>query len=209
MADLAVTLGGHPNTTRHHLRTLVDEGLVRVASATPPAARGRPTLRYALSAAGRRAVAGQGEPEASQYLALAAAFADRLAARGDDPGEDSRAVGRAWAGVLTGRSPGAGGADMSEVEPRPGVLALLDRLGFSPEEDEPGAEGAGRGGARQVLLRTCPLLEAATRHPEVVCEVHAGLVAGAHAAYGGSAEGVVLEPFAAPGACRLTLPPNR
>ncbi|MEO7422274.1 MAG: transcriptional regulator, partial [Ornithinibacter sp.] len=60
-----------------------------------------------------------------------------------------------------------------------------------------------------VLLRTCPLLEAATRHPEVVCEVHAGLVAGAHTAHGGSGEGVVLEPFALPGACRLTLPPTR
>ncbi|MEO7420839.1 MAG: helix-turn-helix domain-containing protein, partial [Ornithinibacter sp.] len=105
VADIAATLGGHPNTTRHHLRILLDEGLVQVEPAEPSATRGRPTLRYAVSASGRRALAPRhGEPEAAQYLALAGAFADRLAAIGGDPREDSRAIGRSWASVLTGPS---------------------------------------------------------------------------------------------------------
>ena len=218
VAEIAATLGGHPNTTRHHLRILLDEGLVRVEPAEPPSARGRPTLRYAVSASGRRALAPRhGEPDAAQYLALAGAFADRLAAIGGDPRGDSRAIGRAWASVLTG--PSAGWAPSPEAghrpdpppgpEPRQGVLTLLERLGFSPEEGASGPDGTAGSDTPDVLLRTCPLLEAATRHPEVVCEVHAGLVAGAHAAHGGSGEGVLLEPFALPGACRLTLPPSR
>lgn len=218
VADVTAMLGGHQNTTRHHLRILLDEGLVRVQPTTHSATRGRPTRRYAVSAAGRRVlVSGHGEPEAAQYLALAGAFADRLAARGGDPSEDSRAVGWAWASVLTGPSAGqveeAGAGSSSGpgqgATPRQGVLTLLERLGFSPEEDETAGDAAEKPGAPDVLLRTCPLLEAATRHPEVVCQVHAGLVAGAHAAHGGSAEGVLLEPFAVPGACRLSLPPNR
>jgi len=89
------------------------------------------------------------------------------------------------------------------------VLGLLERLGFSPEESEPGRDASGEAGDPDVLLRTCPLLAVATRHPGVVCQVHSGLVAGSHAAHGGSGEGVVLEPFALPGACRLTLPATR
>ena len=64
-------------------------------------------------------------------------------------------------------------------------------------------------GGLEVRLRTCPLLEAARRHPEVVCEVHAGLVEGADAAYGGTGTGVDLRPFAVPGACLLALSPGR
>lgn len=218
VADITAMLGGHQNTTRHHLRILLDEGLVGFEPATRSATRGRPTLRHAVSAAGRRMLAARhGEPEAAQYLALAGAFADRLAARGGDPSEDSRAVGWAWASVLTGPSagqgeeagPGPAAGPGPGASPRQGVLTLLDRLGFSPEEDVPAGEDAAPSDAPDVLLRTCPLLEAATRHPEVVCQVHAGLVAGAHVAHGGSADGVVLEPFAVPGACRLSLPPNR
>ena len=223
VADLAATLGGHPNTTRHHLRSLLDEGLVRAEPSAPSGGRGRPTARYAVSPAGRLTLsAAQGEPEAAQYLALAGAFAERLASMGGDPGADARAIGRTWANVLTQsptqtsaradreRDAGAAGRPgaAAAVEPRQAVLGLLERLGFSPEESEPG-DGTGEGGDPDVLLRTCPLLEVATRHPDVVCQVHAGLVAGSHAAHGGSGDGVVLEPFALPGACRLTLPATR
>jgi predicted ArsR family transcriptional regulator len=116
------------------------------------------------------------------------------------------------------------------------VTRLLRRLGFSPEpapaevapaeaaneeaanelaaNEEP-TRYAAPAGAREespgttVLLRTCPLLEAAREHPTVVCSVHLGLVAGALGALGESAHGVQLQPFSRPGACTLTLPPDR
>ena len=45
-------------------------------------------------------------------------------------------------------------------------------------------------------------------HPDVVCQVHLGLVAGALEAHDESSDGLRLEPFARPGACELVLPPT-
>jgi hypothetical protein len=84
---------------------------------------------------------------------------------------------------------------------------LLTDLGFAPEQDAGPAAGAeGEMTAAQVVhLRRCPLLEAAYQHPDIVCSVHTGLVEGALKAAGDRATTVDLEPFAEPGACRLTL----
>ncbi|MDP2774020.1 MAG: hypothetical protein Q8O61_10740, partial [Nocardioides sp.] len=81
------------------------------------------------------------------------------------------------------------------------VVTLLDDLGFAPEvaTDRPA----------DVRLTRCPLLEAAHRHPDVVCAVHLGIVRGALSALGADAEGTRLLPFAEPGACRLVVPPVR
>lgn len=205
VAALAGVLGGHPNTTRHHLRALVASGLV-MARTDDGAGPGRPPVRYAVTPEGRHAASGAaaGDPSVEEYLALAGAFADRLAALGVDSAEESRSIGRAWGAALAARDlaaadgPGADDGAVDPGEPRRHVLALLERLGFSPRPE-----------GREVELRTCPLLDAATRHPEVVCQVHAGLVSGADAAYGGTGEGVRLVPFARPGACHLTLPSAR
>jgi predicted ArsR family transcriptional regulator len=201
--DLVAEVGGHPNTTRHHLRALVTAGLVAVERTASAGGRGRPATRYAATRAGRDAVTPDGGGAASEeYVALAGAFAQRLAERDGDPGSDARAIGRAWGeGLALGHS----GADGDSAEaPSERVVALLDRLGFSPDT-EPGDGPVGVGGTT-VLLRTCPLLDAARRHPEVVCQVHLGLVSGALAAFDASADGVGLVPFARPGACVLTLP---
>ena len=47
VGDLVATVGGHPNTTRHHLRVLVAAGLVLEQHTPPNGARGRPAARYA------------------------------------------------------------------------------------------------------------------------------------------------------------------
>lgn len=215
--DLVAALGGHPNTTRHHLRALVAAGLVEERRTPPAGGRGRPAARYAVTRAGRDAASpGRQGAAAEEYVALAAAFAERLAERGGDPGSDGRAVGKAWGATLVAHdAPGtSSGAD--DGSPTERVIGLLDRLGFSPAVEREGTAAAPagvtgiRGGDANagptVLLRTCPLLDAARRHPEVVCEVHLGLVAGALEALDESSEGVHLVPFARPGACVLGLP---
>ncbi|WP_159902455.1 helix-turn-helix transcriptional regulator [Ornithinibacter aureus] len=210
VGELAQALGGHPNTTRHHLRALLAAGLVQVPDTADAGGRGRPATRYVVTPQGRRTASGvvEGDPAAEEYLALAGAFADRLAALGVDTSEESRAVGRAWGASLAARDvAAAGGGPAGPARER--VVELLHRLGFSPvvrptPDRDIGREG-GRDIGREVELRTCPLLDAARRHPEVVCQVHAGLVSGADAGYGGSGEGVRLVPFASPGACHLTL----
>ncbi|MFC3740402.1 helix-turn-helix transcriptional regulator [Paractinoplanes deccanensis] len=86
-------------------------------------------------------------------------------------------VGRRWGRAMAARG---------------GLLPVLDTLGFSP---------ALRG--RDVHLRTCPYLDLVHRFPDGMCGLHAGIIQGVLGALGALAdeEGVVLEPFAAPGAC--------
>ena len=205
VSDLAALVGGHPNTTRHHLRALAAAGLVSQERVPPAGGRGRPATHYSVSRSGRDALAPAGGAAAQEYVALAAAFAQRLAERDGDPGADARAIGAAWGTGLATRHPDD---DRVDLPARERVLRLLDRLGFSPET-ETEAEGptaGGRGPGTTVLLRTCPLLDAARRHPEVVCQVHLGLVAGALEAHLEPTEGLHLVPFARPGSCVLTLP---
>lgn len=200
VGELAAAVGGHPNTTRHHLRGLADAGLVSGHRSTSPR-RGRPSSAYAVTPAGRALLAHRVDSASEEYVALAGAFAERLAERGGDPGDDARAIGRAWGAGLAARERASAedahvDSDVdSEVEAETKVVGLLDRLGFSPRVE-----------ADAVLLRTCPLLDAARRHPEVVCQVHLGLVDGALAAHGARSTIARLEPFALPGACVLTLP---
>lgn len=213
VSDLSAAVGGHPNTTRHHLRALVAAGMLAPEPTPAVGGRGRPATRYRATAAGREAAsAGHGVAAVTEYVALAAAFAQRLAEREGDPGADARAIGRAWGtGLAARQDEEVDGADQALAAR---VIGLLDRLGFSPESERADAAGPVPGAlsttgpepGTMVLLRTCPLLDAARRHPEVVCQVHLGLVAGALEALDEPADGVRLVPFARPGACELALP---
>lgn len=169
VAALAERLGGHPNATRAHLDGLVAKGLA-TAAPVRGTGRGRPALSYTLTEAGRRALTP--DPTRVAYAELASAFASHLA---DTPDAEPRArsIGRSW------------GATRVQSGSRPAMLHLLSDLGFDPEPD-----------ADAIRLRSCPLLDAATAHPEVVCAIHAGLIEGAL-----GRTGVELEPFAEPGAC--------
>lgn len=156
--------------------------------------RGRPSTGWRLTARGEE-VAGGPASAVGEYVALAAAFAERLADGSGDPGADARAIGRTW---------GAGLADRRRAK-RVGAVGalteLLGTLGFSPERA--GADDS------TLLVRTCPLLDAARRHPEVVCQVHLGMAAGALQEFGMNSAELRLEPFAAPGVCRFELPAGR
>lgn len=175
--------GLHPNTVREHLDALVRRGLVRRIDG-PRRGRGRPPYLY------EHVDHGHGE-----YARLAVALADALTLSSNDPTGHAEAVGEEWGRELarerrtrTGRTEDA----LSEL-----VGELVD-LGFEPR---PGADDT------EVLLTRCPLLEAAHRSPGVVCGIHLGIVRGMLAENGADPTGSELEPFAAPGYCRLVVPP--
>lgn len=217
VARVADRVGTHPNGVRRHLEALaaaglvatvddtVDEEAIPVAEKAAPgrrrgSRRGRPSVRYAVTAAGWAATAGTRAPISADYLGMTAAFADHLAWRSSFPATEAREVGLSW-----GRALARGRDDARAGEPRPTdageaardrVVDLLQTLGFSPR----------RRTGSLVALRTCPLLDAARTRPDVLCQVHLGLVRGASAAYGGRGEGGQLTPFAEPGACLLELP---
>lgn len=208
---LTARTGGHANTTRHHLRALVESGLVSAGPGRPVGGRGRPPTAYRVTPEGVVAAGSVGGTVGQEYLVLASAFAERLAAHGADVGAEARDIGETWGAHLVALEPPATGRGEAGVTPR--LVRLLRRLGFSPEPAESpapadDAEADAVGAAHEVLsLRTCPLLDAARRHPEVVCSVHLGLVAGALRSMGASPDGVRLVPFSGPGACTLALPP--
>lgn len=82
-----------------------------------------------------------------------------------------------------------------DLDARGEVLRLLDVLGFAPDEQPDG----------RVRLTHCPLLDAARRHPAIVCRVHDGLIKGALESFGDVGTAATLHPFAEPGACTLDL----
>jgi predicted ArsR family transcriptional regulator len=186
LADLTEATGLHANTLREHLEALVARGLVR-RFRSQPSGRGRPAWLYEatepdLDAAG------------SEYAALAATLAAHISRTSQDPRADAVAAGHTWGHELARKAGTPEGSGAAAARRR--VVKLLEEIGFSPETDDR---------ATTARLTRCPLLETAREFPDVVCGVHLGIVRGALDEYGVDSTRTDLEPFAEPGACRLTL----
>lgn len=186
IAALTDSTGLHPNTLREHLDALIHEGYATRERA-PAVGRGRPAWLY--SAKSSDVVA---SPE---YAGLAATLAATIARTSSRPGEDAETAGRAWGETLADERETAPAPDTASA--RRGVVDLLEDMGFSPRPDDEAVE---------IRLERCPLLEAAHRHPEVVCRVHLGLTRAVLERYGVDSRDTELVPFAEPGACLLRLP---
>jgi predicted ArsR family transcriptional regulator len=114
-------------------------------------------------------------------------LAEHAAAQEGDVSSDMARLGRGWGSRLVQSREATEDADGTVVD-------LLRTLGFDPD-----------GRPTHLRLRQCPMLDVARRHPEVVCQVHRGLVEGALEAAGGDPDRVDLEAFAERGACILRL----
>jgi predicted ArsR family transcriptional regulator len=184
LAALVSATGLHANTVREHLEALERDGYVARRQA-PPAGRGRPAWLYRATGTG---------PGSTEYAGLAAALAAAISHTSAEPAADARRAGSSWGHDLA-RTHGLPSRSTPAAARRQ-VVDLLDEFGFEPEADAR---------SERVRLTRCPLLEAAHRHPEVVCAVHLGLVTGALEEYGTDPTGTELVPFAEPGACLLRL----
>ena len=159
--QLAERLGLHANTVRMHLERMRDAGLVDVE----PVHRGtvgRPQHVYTLA---NGAPGLEFDPPAHAVLAgLLAAMAERLGGDGTDAEETGRAWGRE-AARRTGKGDGWG----SCVD----VLSKqLTQLGFDPAV-EPDGDGT------RITFLQCPFRDLAEAYPELVCNLHRGICAGA------------------------------
>lgn len=194
LAALVRGTGLHENTLRGHLGALSRAGLVRPHRSTPRG-RGRPALVWSPVPGG-----GTG---AVEYAGLATALARTVQRTSRRPAQDAADAGRSWGRDLAGAAP--------EPDARRRLSDVLARLGFAPEERrrEGRSEGRPTGGRGSVVrLTRCPLLDVARELPEVVCNVHRGLVEGVldpDPDTNGERAGVRLLPFAEPGACLLML----
>ena len=159
-AEIADTIDLHPNTVRPHLERMRDTGLVEV-EVGGRGEIGRPQHRYSLAA---DAPSLGLEPPVMPVLArMVLAMAERLGAGA----EDARSVGDGEGAVRAERFRDA----PSTLE---AIVSELDMLGFdpvvSPDADDPDAA--------VIAFANCPFGDLAVAHPDLVCSLHHGLIAG-------------------------------
>lgn len=198
--DLAATIDVHANTVRTALAELTEAEQVS-REPLPSTGRGRPTYGYSITQTGRNTAPAR--PAFREYRGLTGAFAAHLARCAEDPGAAARDIGRSWGRSLAADAaaetsgPPTGPQEDPAGSARSRVVRLLGELGFSPTRDAGG-----------LALRTCPLLDLAEEMPDVICQVHQGLLDGAMDHYGDSTSRSDLRPFAEVGACRLSFHPE-
>ena len=108
-----------------------------------------------------------------EYVTLVDALVTQLKRTSTDLEEDALAVGRAWA---------------ADVPTTGGPRDKLRQMGFESVQEPEGT----------LLLETCPVLAAAKANPDVVCNIHLGLLRSM------LGEGTDLEPFVTNG-CRVRM----
>lgn len=204
VAEVCATTEHHPNTVREHLDGLVDQGRARRDKAHR-GGPGRPAWRYSLTAR-------SSSHRTKDHVGLALALCDALSRTSEDPTSEAIRAGRDW-----GRRRAAGRPHVSERgEILATVRAELHEMGYAAEPVTllPGASHRWHGVRREtvqcdeLLLRTCPLLEAASKRPDVVCAIHAGIVLGILDETHAPPTDVDLFPFSDVGGCRLALWPR-
>jgi predicted ArsR family transcriptional regulator len=178
VAELTTHFGLNHTAFRQHLAKLKVAGLVveEVGVADRP---GRPPLRYRPSVDVALRWGGT-----SPYEDLALLLLEVLA------GRPAREVGAEAGRRLAGRA--RRGVDAVGL-----LEAITRRQGFEPVR-ETGADVV------ELVLGRCPLAEAASVSPELVCELHRGLAEGVAEACGAAVTGLVVRPPRRAG-CRLQL----
>jgi predicted ArsR family transcriptional regulator len=156
-AQVAETLGLHPNTVRPHLERMRDVGLLQV-TVDAQGTVGRPQHRYSLAP---DAPALGFEPPAFPVLAR---MLLQLAASAGLSSADAVEAGRDQ-GALGARRPERTGSCAAAL------TAELADLGFDPE-------AVAEEGSATIAFTRCPFRELAEANPDLVCGLHRGLVEG-------------------------------
>jgi len=157
-ADIADVLDLHPNTVRPHLERMRDVGLLDVETDARGAV-GRPQHRYSLAA---DAPSLGLEPPAFPMLAgMLADVANAAGAAADDATLGGADRGRAMAAACPG-----GRTSLEDL------VRALDTLGFDP------AVGGDEDDRLTIAFAHCPYRALAEVHPDLVCNLHRGLIEG-------------------------------
>ena len=168
---VADQLGLHVTTARFHLDRLAEARLVQRSSGTEQR-RGRPRLLYSPAGPVRD------EDARGQLIEVLAGALAREA----NPDLESSSAGRRWADAFSA---------LDREDPVPGLMGVLERLGFEPESDR-----------ETIRLHACPFRDAAREHPDIVCSVHRGLI---EQLLEGTTSQASLIPFVEPELCVVAL----
>jgi predicted ArsR family transcriptional regulator len=158
-AEIAESLDLHPNTVRPHLERMREVGLL-VVDADSRGTVGRPQHRWNLA------------PEAPSLGLEPSAFrvlAGLLAAVAAGAGASQHLL--AEAGRVQGRAAGANRAAAGVQSCLEALVDELADLGFDPAVADDGS-------VTTVGFTHCPFRDLAEAYPDVVCELHRGIVEG-------------------------------
>jgi predicted ArsR family transcriptional regulator len=156
-AEVAETLGLHPNTVRPHLERMRDVGLLAVTTDAQGAV-GRPQHRYSLAA---DAPSLGFEPPAFPVLAR---MLLRLAASASISAADAVEAGREHGAYAAGRPDRVGSCHDA-------LTAEMASIGFDPES-------ASDDSSLTMAFTRCPFRELAEANPDLICSLHRGMVEG-------------------------------
>ena len=185
--DVALRFDQHVNTVRLHLEHLAQSGLA-LRERAPGTGRGRPSWHYRANPDHQ-----EPDPRVREYGAFAGALAAHIVRTSTRPEDDAYAAGIEW-GRQEARERHLRGT--SSADARRSVVSTLAELGFAPAANDRHTT---------VHLTNCPLLDVARQYPDVVCQVHRGLIGGLLESLGADPADADLRPFSDPGSCRLRL----
>ena len=193
-AEIAETLGLHPNTVRPHLDRMREVGLLEVTTDARGEV-GRPQHRYSLVPDAPSL--GLEPPTMPMLARMVLAMARRLGANEADA-------------VAVGEAEGANRAARYAAAPSAleALVADLDRLGFDPvvtgDDDAVDDPADDEPVTAVVAFANCPFADLARDHPDLVCALHRGLVTG-FVAQMGDAEVTEFCPLASRTPCRVAV----
>ena len=180
-SKVAELFGIHPNVARHHLDRLAADGYLEVSQHTPSGKNGpgagRPAKSYEATS---MEVSVHFAPRRFEMLVeMLMRVLDEVAP--EDVAAVAEKVGRSYAKELAAEigTPNEAGYD----EAVQAVASAMTGLGFSVDPD---AEG------QRLLTTHCPFGETAMSHPEVICSLDRGIVAGLFGALSFQCEPVVI-----------------
>lgn len=179
VSQVSGAVGLHPNSTRFHLDALTRAGLV-VREVERRSRPGRPRVLY-------RAVP---DEQAHAYQHLASVMVRHFAGSVHGRAQRALSAGEEWGAEL--RTAGLG-------DPLERVVGAMQALGYQPR--------LATGADTRLELGRCPYLELADEDPQVVCNLHLGLVRGL---LGPDAPWTVtgIHPWATPTTCLVHLAPT-
>lgn len=189
--ELAARVGLHPNSVRSHLTALQDAGLV-TSERTTVTGPGRPPLSYRST--------GVEQTEMRRYQLLAEILTGLVTRSGAHARSELEQVGEAWGRLLVEPPPPYTTLERDQAIDL--LVGLLEERGFTPTH-------SADGDITCVTMASCPFLELARRHPNVVCPIHLGLMRGALAELRSDLTAIRLEQFVTPSTCMAHLAPHQ
>lgn len=179
--EISQELGIHVSTVREHVDALVSNGLVCSKRAPRYSGNGRPRLVYV-------ALVPTSDAITQHFISMVRAGVELHGGR-DEKREFARAWGREWARLLVDEGGLPSGDSLLGV-----VVQHMAELGFAPTVE-----------AGLVELHHCPLLPADGVMPEVICQIHGGMIEELLSARGNGEIDVEIVPFAGNGTCTVRL----